>query len=85
MPSSRRRSRASFGALTARPTGKVEFSRLRSGRAAAHHPASPADLAGRSLREHGPTMEMLIGIVLVVIALIEVIGITRVAGQNTVG
>lgn len=30
-------------------------------------------------------MEMLIGIVLVVISLIEIIGITRVAGQNTVG
>jgi hypothetical protein len=58
---------------------------LRSGRAAAHHPASPADLAGRSLREHGPAMEMLIGIVLVVIALIEIIGIIQVVGKNTVG
>jgi hypothetical protein len=58
---------------------------LRSGRAAAHHPASPADLAGRSLREHGPVMEMLIGIVLVAISMIVIIGVIQVVGKNTVG
>jgi hypothetical protein len=49
--------------------------------AAAHHPPSPAGLAGHNLREHGPTMEMLISLVLVVIAVIEIVAITRIVGK----
>jgi hypothetical protein len=58
---------------------------LRTVVAAAHHPPSPAGLAGHNLREHGPTMEMLISLVLVVIAVIEIVAITRIVGKNTVG
>jgi hypothetical protein len=50
--------------------------------AAAHHPPSPAALAGPNLRERGPAMEMLISIVLIVISVIEIIAITRVVSKN---